>query len=324
MNWILQTEGIIDHYNQDIHNGNQPIRVLEHMNTYMFANTHSNFVEELTKAIEENGFAKNIDINLGDTKINRTPYLKCDDKSIHLDETFISYLWCVCHTAYTLYIQKIDYPRCNEQRAEEYYKIEQEKIDKANELFGYAKSLIVDFEEWDKENLPNPERYEAKDRDFIEQPNCFFTEAMKFILCHEYTHAIKHADKINKGTYEASHFIEFEREADSNSIELMKKGIFPTKINELAIQIGIVLGILSMFYFRATTNSEKHPNNEDRLVDALEQMELNNDSPCWGIALIGLNLWIEQFDLPYEWNNETDDKSAFYELIEQMKKNTNA
>ena len=322
MNWVLQTDGIIDHYNKDIHKGNQPIRVLEHMNLYMFTNTHPNFMEELTKAIDENGFEKNIYINLHDSKINKTLYLKCDDKSIHLDETFISYLWCICHTVYTLYIQEIDYPRCNEQLGKEHYKVEQEKIDKAKELFSYAKSLVVDFEEWNKDKLPNPERYDAKDRNFIEQPNCFFTEAMKFILCHEYTHAIKHVDKINKGTYETSNFIEFEKEADFNSIELMKKGIFTTKINELAIQIGIVLGILSMFYFNASTNSDKHPNNEDRLANALEQLELSDDSPCWGVALIGLNLWIEQFELPYEWDIKLDDKSAFYKLIEQIKEYT--
>lgn len=322
MNWILQLKGIIDHYNKNTHRGNQPIRVLEHINLYMFANTHPDFNSELIKAINENGFNKVIDINIGDTKINKTPYLKCDDKSIHLDETFISYLWCVCQSIYTLYIQNIDYPRCNKQLGKETYKVEEGKINKANELFSYAKSLIIDFTEWNKDELPNPEKYLAEDRDFIEQPNCFFTEAMKFILCHEYTHAIKHIDEINKGFYENSHFMEFEKDADSNSINLMKKGIFPNKINELAVHIGIVFGILSMFYFKATTRSEKHPSNEDRLVNALEQLELKDNSSCWGIALIGLNLWIEQFGLPYTRDINLQDKDAFYNLVAQIKENT--
>ena len=319
MNWLEQTDGIIDKYIKGIYYGNQPIRVLEHMNLYMFVNTHPFFIEELTKAIDENGLKKNIDINFGDSKINSTPKLKCADKSIHLEETFISYLWCVCYSVYTLYTHEIDYPRCNTQLACDYYKVEQEKIDKAKELFIYAKSLISYYTEWDKDNLPNPERYKAKDRDFIEQTNCFFTEAMKLILCHEYTHAIKHVDEVNKGTYELSHYVDFEREADFNSIDLMKKGISPNKINELAVQIGIILGILSMFYFSAKTNSKKHPNKEERLVNALEQLDLNDDSPCWGISLIGLSMWIEQFKLPYKLNIELKDKCAFYELIEQIK-----
>ncbi len=324
MNWILQTQGLINHYNAELHVGNQPVRVLQHMNTYMFTNTHVDFFKELTKAIEEHGFSKTIHINYGDTMIEHSPYIRNADKSIHLDETFISFLWCVCHTVYTLYIQEIDYPRCNKLRGFEYYKVEQDKIDKANDLIAYAKSLIVDFTEWNKDELPNPEKYLAQNRDFIEQPNCFFTEAMKFILCHEYTHAIKHVDQINSGEIETSHYIEFEEEADFDAIELMKKGIYPSKMNELAIQIGITLGILSMFYFKATTTSTKHPNTEDRLVSALKQLELEDHSPCWGIALIGLNLWIEQFNLSYEWDKSLSDKDGFYSLIEQIKESTSA
>lgn len=324
MDWIFQKKGVINHYNPKNHFGNQPIRVLHHMIIFIFQNTHPNFEKELCKTIEENGISKQINIIYGQNSIKRTPFISFVNKSIYLEETFLSYLWCICHSIYTIYLLKIDFPKCNIQNRKEIYKIDNEILEKAYELFRYAKFLIVDFEEWNKDKLPNPEKYLAENRDFIEQPNCFYTEANKFILCHEYIHAIKHIDDIVNNKYENSHFIEFEKEADFEAIELIKKGIFPNKMNELPIQIGITLGILSMFYFKATTSGIKHPNTEERLVSALNQLDLSDNSECWGIALVGIELWAEQFNLDLQWNKELNDKEAFNDLIYQIKEKTNS
>ena len=323
MNWIFQKKGEINHYREKFHFGNQPIRVLHHMNVFIFQNTNPDFEKELSKTIEEKGISKQINIKYGDHKITKTPYINFEDRAIYLEETFLSYLWCICQSIYTIYLQKIDFPKHNAYYGREVYKIDEEILDNAYELFRYAKFLIVDFEKWDKNKLPNPEIYNAELRDYIEQPNCFYTEANKFILCHEYIHAIKHIDEILNNKLENSHFIEFEKEADFEAIELIKKGIFPNKINELPIQIGITLGILSMFYFKATTSGIKHPNTEDRLVSALNQLNLSDDSECWGIALMGIELWGEQFELNLKWNKELKVKDAFDDIIMQIKKNTN-
>lgn len=319
MKWIFQTTGIIDHYQEKIHPGTQPIRVLHQMNLLMFQNTHPSFTEELTIAFDKYGFSKTVNIVHGETPIYKLPFISVKDKAIYLDETFLSYLWCISHAVYTLYIQEIDYPRTNSYVGYTKYKIDKSIIEQAQEIFAYAKALIKVFDKWDIDKLPNPERYHAEIRDFIEQPTIFYTEAIKFILCHEYVHAIKHLDKINNGTYENSHFIEFEKEADYEAIDLMKKGIFPSGINELAVHIGITIGILSMFYFRAETTAKKHPNTEDRLVSALEQLKLNENSPCWGIALVGLRLWSDQFKLNLQWDNTVSDRDAFYKIIQEIK-----
>ena len=321
MKFLFQRSGIIDQYKKH-HLGTQPIRVLNNMNLYMFMNTHPGFNNELATAIEQHGLSKKITINYGETKIEKTPYIHRVNKSIVLDETFLSYLWCICHSIYVIYLQTVDFPKVNKLAGYNKYPISQELITKAYELFDYAKSLISIFDKWDIDNMPNPERYLAEDRDYIEQPNMFYTEAMKFILCHEYMHAIKHIDKINSGEYEHSHFIEFEKEADYGAIELMKKGM-GTKSSAHPVPIGVTLGILSMFFFKSTTKALKHPNTEDRLVQALNQLELENDSPCWGIALVGLKLWSEQFGLSLHWDPLLPDKEAFNEVIRQIKATAN-
>ena len=323
MNWLVTTSGIINHYNSKIHPGTQPIRVLHPVNVYWFQNLHPNFMDELNVAFDKHGLSKTIDIVYGDEHIKFGPHIKVATKTITFHETFFSYLWCVTHAIYTLYVQTIDYPRLNKLEGFEKYKISEKQIEKAKILFTYAKSLITNFEKWDIENLPNPEKYLAEERDYIEQPNIFFTSAINFILAHEYVHSIRHIDQINKGVYENSSFIDFEIEADHDAIELMKKGIYPSGINLLGIQIGITIGILSMLYFRPVTKGTKHPNVEDRLVSALYQLHLSDDSPCWGFALIGIELWSQQFELDYQWDKALSDKQAFDAIIDQIK-STNA
>ncbi|HNY55930.1 MAG TPA: hypothetical protein PKI86_09900, partial [Chitinophagales bacterium] len=162
MSWLLQDKGIINHYNKEIHQGTQPIRVLHHMNIFMFQNTHPNFITELTKAFEQHGFSKKLNINFGETNIQSTPYIRCDNKSIYLDETFLSYLWCISHSIYAIYIQTIDYPRINKEVGFTKYKLSQEIENKAYELFDYGRSLIKIYSKWDIDHLPNPERYAAE------------------------------------------------------------------------------------------------------------------------------------------------------------------
>jgi len=319
MQWIFQTTGVIHHYKPDFHPGTQPIRVLHHVNVYWFQNLHPDFGNELTTAFDKHGLSKTLDIKFAEQPIQKGPYITVKDKTITIEETFLSFLWCISHSVYTLYIQTIDYPKLNAQQGRERYKISDKLIKNAKELFNYGKSLIVDFTKWDIENMPNPEKYLAEERDFIEQPNIFYTQAVNFILAHEYTHAIKHIDEIKKGVKDVSSFIAYEKEADHDAIELMKKGIFPSKINQLAVEIGVTIGILSMLYFSASTKGVKHPNIEDRLVDALNQLGLDDNSPCWGIALIGIELWSEQFGLEYKWDKNLSDKQAFEKIISEIK-----
>jgi Zn-dependent peptidase ImmA (M78 family) len=149
---------------------------------------------------------------------------------------------------YILYIEKVDCPALNRSLGKETYKISPEEIEKAQALFDYGKSLIAYYSPWDKENLPNPEIYQAEKRDYIEQTNMNFTEAAKFILAHELTHLEKHIDQLNKETPD-THYLSFEKEADAHAIEHILKSI--PLMGEMSVKIGVITGLLSMLYFSA-------------------------------------------------------------------------
>lgn len=333
MNWILQTQGTINLYDKNIHKGTQPIRIIHHMLIYMFQRTHPDFFKDLMKQIEEGKLHNELSLVFEKEPILisngqfRTPKINNHTRKIELHETFLSFLWCSIYSVYVTYLETIDYPRVNRENGEILHPRNQSNIDKAKELFDYAKYLIVDFKDWNKESLPNPEIYFAEKRDNVEQTNCFYTEAVKFILCHEFTHLKYHVDQIDNQTAN-SYFLAFEIEADNNAIDMMKRGMEQEKdpftiSHKLAIEIGIVFGLLSMFYFRANTSGLKHPNAEDRLTNALERLELVYNHFAWGIACVGLQMWDEQFGLKFNWcENPISYKGQYYDIIIQIKQRT--
>lgn len=329
MSWINQTTGNINHH-QETDFGTQPIRVLHWMNLFMFTRTHDSFFDELKEEIKTGKLNGEIDIVYAEEPIRKangqfnTPRANGVTRKIELHETFLSYLWCCTYSVFIRYVETIDFPNCNRLSGYEKYPISEENIAKANEVFDYARNLIVDFVEWDKTELPNPEIYEAEKRDYVEQTNCYYTEAVKFILIHEFTHLKLHIDEINKETPD-SQYLKYEIEADNNAINKIKSGL-PTApspladAHRLASENGIILGLLSMFFFKATTEGVRHPNSEDRLTNALESLDLINNDFAWGIACIGLKMWDEQFGLTFDWiENPASYQALYYNIIEQIK-----
>lgn len=322
--WLWQTEGIIDHGKRANFPGSQPVRVLTHVTIGFFQNTHQEFFDEIVELVKKGKLDNHLDLENGEEGLSmyngkyRTPKIYNASRKIYLHETFLSYQWCITYAIYTLFLEKIDYPRCNEIAGYKRYKVTPEKITKAKEVFDYARSIIPYFNEWDKDSLPNPERYPATERNYIEQANVFFTESIKFILCHELAHAKKHLDNLPDESCESC-FLEMEFEADNYAIDTILKGA--TQANRFVLEIGIVLGILSMLFFRSITSGKKHPNVEDRITNALERMGAASDSQAWAFACIGLELWDEQFEHYFDWTGKGNMsyKELYNKIVEQIK-----
>lgn len=323
MDWPFKKTGIINRYVANTTIGTQPVRIVHHMLLHVFKNTHDEFMSEILQEIELGKLDRELLISLGEEPIRMgqgkmgTPKVNIETKKIEIHETFLSYLWCCTYSVYISYLEKIDFPAVNKSNGKIVHVISPENIKLAEQLFEYGKYLIVHFMPWDKHTLPNPEVYPAENRTYVTQTNMLYTEAMKFILCHEFTHIKLHVDQINETTQD-SHYLNFEIEADNNAIELMKKGI--NSINQLAVENGIILAILSMFFFNAKTTGVKHPNFEDRLTNALERLDLNGNVHAWGIACMGLQMWDNMFGLNFKWTEEPISyQEEYYKIVAQIK-----
>jgi len=324
--WLWQETGTIDHGKRVGLPGTQPIRALTHVTIHFFQNTHNAFFDEIVELVKSGKLDRQLDLQYGEVPIEirpgkyRTPGIVNSTRTIQIHETFLSYQWCITYAIYTLYLETIDYPTVNAAAGYIAKKISPDKVDKAKEVFNYARYLIKHFDHWDKDELPNPERYPAAERDYIEQSNIFFTEGMKFILCHELAHAKKHLDELPDDSC-ISCFQEMEYDADNEAIDNILLGAGQER--KFIAEVGIVLGILSMIFFRSTTTGTKHPNVEDRVTNALQRMGAVEDSIAWAFACVGLELWDEQFDLKFDWKAKgtITFRDLYFNIIEQIKSN---
>jgi hypothetical protein len=322
--WVFQENGEINQYKEH-HQGTQPVRVIHHMLLFMFANSHREFTKELQEQVDAGRLNPVIAMIFAEEGLKKekgfhTPRVHADSRQISIHETFLSYLWCLTYSIYVLYIETVDYPAVNKEVGYEKYIISTEEIKKAKELFDYAKSMIAYYSAWDKTTMPNPENYLAEKRNYVEQTNLIYTEAMKFILGHEFTHLKRHIDQIDVETPD-SQFLVYEREADEEAIVIILKG--RNEINELAVNAGILVGVLAMLFFSSETGGgERHPDTLDRVTAALESLEIGEDDYTWGLACVGLSLWEEQFNISLKWLDQPDSpEQQFYHLIEQIKNN---
>ncbi|MDQ0639290.1 hypothetical protein QF042_002855 [Pedobacter sp. W3I1] len=91
-------------------------------------------------------------------------------------------------------------------------------------------------------------------------------------------------------------------------------------MGDIFVKVGIIVGLLSMLYFSANTTGVRHPNVEDRITNALESINIDDEHICWDIACIGLSLWEEQFDLQFDWLEVPESpKFQYSNLIQQIK-----
>lgn len=322
--WLTQTTGEINHYDHQQDIGNQPVRVLHKILKFYFYTSSESFSQELYELIIVGGIKQEIVITTGDepliqTTKELTPYVDAN-KQLEIHESFLSYIWCISYSMYILYNETVSYPTINHNVKYEKYKQNPEEIERAKQLLEYGLFLIYDFKEWDKDKLPNPEKYQAEFKDYTQQSSAIFTEAIKWILAHEYTHIKDHIDHFSQAT-STSHIFTWELEADKNATAIMKKSIQDDS-HAICVHGGVVCAILSLLFLDSKTDSLDHPNIEDRLTDALEQLDLTEDDYVWGLSCLGLKYWGNTYAIPIEIKKVGNShKDLYYDIIKQIKEN---
>lgn len=308
------------------HSGTQPIRVLQHNITFQFETTNPTFIELSKTIIKDKGLQPGISYYISENAIldkvdgyPHTPFVDGNGK-INIHETFLSYVWCICYSMLVLYEEAIAKASLNQISKTLIQNVDLDKINKAQKLFEYAKSLITSFSNWDKMDLPNPEEYSQDDVFYIERANGLFVYAINFILCHEFAHVEKdHIKKLRLGQNTVSHILDFEKEADGRAMDLVLSGI--TDRTKLSAEIGVLMGLSSMLFFKQKTMTTTHPATDDRMHELIIKANPTNADAHWGIATLAFKLWDQQFIKNFIWPNEVYDLKELYEMIRNQIKN---
>lgn len=310
----------IDLY-MDHQEGNQPVRVLGNVTLFRLIHENSDISSILKWGVLEKGMFPEIRIEYGDdalfdNKSNkfRTPRID-KDKKLVIHETFLSIIWMLSYTMLVYYCDKYEHPKLQETNPDKRFLGAQERLRTADELFNYCRQIIVDFQSWDIEKLPNPEKYLVEELDYTGQAKMYFSEAVKFILFHEFIHVAKHIDVIEDATEEER--LKFEVEADHLAYELLRSF---NNAPQFVYECGAVIGIITNFIVSRKTKLNNHPNLEDRLKFIVEKSTGLDRNITYGFACVGIELWAKQFDHYLDSGDFNNHIERFYHYYNQLKK----
>lgn len=299
------------------HTGQMPIRVLQHNLIYAFENMNPDFIELTRKVIAELNLDPGIEygMNREPVKSPRVIFGK-----IFIDESFLSYVWCVSFSLTVLYQEVIVKKSKNDYFRNEVEISDTDLVKKAYKLWEYAILLLDRYVKWDI-NLPNPESYDEHYEQLIPKINGLYITAMKFVLAHEFSHIeLKHNERLDNNLDQNEQSVIFEREADDRAIKLVLDG--RNNENRVTVNMGILLGLCSLLFFNSITKGETYPDTDER-IDAVIKVIHPKDSqdPMWGIATLAYRLWDRQYNKGLIWQERLESPMELYYSIKHQVEN---
>lgn len=307
----------VNYYNQEIHKGNFPIRVLAANIEYSFLNLAPNFKKEFETLLTQNNIENKIliEINLEPivNKYNIQPaFIKASDKIIRINEIFLAFLWILCYSFLVIYDEVVSKFALNLHRGKNLM-IDNNKKDEAFVLFNYGLSLINKYSQWDKK-LPNPEEYDNSNES-IEQANALFEYAVAFILAHEFAH-IKHGhlDMLSLRT-KPPKYIEYE--ADEEASDLLINTISCEK-DKAKMGFGLIVATTSSLFINNMLMSSSHPAPDERLKIIMEKLDLPEIDHLWGLSWLVFEIWKKCYHIELKSPEVISNyKDLFYQYLEQ-------
>lgn len=275
----------IDHFNKTHHKGNFPVRVLSYNFIQDFIKITPDFEMEFNYEVDSNNLPKTVKININKSKITEIAEIS-KYKGIEVYENFNQFLWSCAYSFIVIYDKAIFEPT----KKGEYKGIIDRNIEYVSGAIELFKNALLLFERYDSSvffKLPNPETYTQSEKYYIERANQVFSSAMVFILLHEFGHKYYGHLEVYSDDDKS---IEEEYEADEFAYKKISKNFFKNTIT--SHKLGIVVGIVSLIFTDNTLKGgNRHPDPDNRLINLIEKMQLDDGDNIWGVASLAFDLW---------------------------------
>lgn len=302
-------------YNQEIHKGELPVRVLPYNYIDWFQNVAPDFLEELKSEIEHNDLNPGLKYYVNREKITETAGISSTSE-IELNENFNQYLWCICYSLLVMFVEGIEKP----MHAGTYNGLfdgTNPFVQCANSVFNAGFDLLSTYKDKEFFELPNPEKYDEVDKGYIEMANGIFTAAMTFVLLHEYAHHLYGHTKFPSTSEES---IKEEFAADEFAIDKIAHNFSADTAH--VYKFGIIAGISSLIIMdKSLSGGDTHPDNDIRLKVAIEKMNLEDLDLLWGIASLTFTFWSTKHNIKLDLPPIVDNFKHLFDLtLESVRK----
>ncbi len=246
------------------------------------------------------------------------PYIDATGK-IHLDETFLSYLWSICYSSFVVFDEVFARP----QLEENFQRTEQQKIliAEAEQLFAYGLGLQSEYSDWPINELPNPEKWSEAENHYVEKTSAAFLQAVVFVMLHEFGHFyLGHLEhdaqlRVQQLSLTALESKQQEQDADNFATQTMMSGV-DWQINHATITCGIVVGLGAiLFLHNSLDGGAEHPDPQHRLYKALILMDLAPNDILWAFGAVILVQWSFYNNKPIPGNHTYNTYRENFELM---------
>ncbi|WP_158827549.1 phage exclusion protein Lit family protein [Mucilaginibacter lacusdianchii] len=272
-----------------------PVRTLCYNFSELFFNISPDFKSEFDVEVAS-GLSDKIHYKISAQPVREVAELKSykepgEVKSIQeivLYENYNQFLWSLCYSLLVLFDKGIHEPRLNGVYRGTF--VDTKQVREAWEVFKAGISLTTEFKRTIFFALPNPEM--DSNRKYVSLANAIYCAALEFILLHEFGHQFfgHYADDPNPEQSKEHEFL-----VDDFAIEKMSAHF--SKKDGPTLKAGILFGTLSFFFLdRRINGGDTHPDLDDRLIEIVDKLELNELDNLWGIASLGINLWGHHFN----------------------------
>jgi hypothetical protein len=226
------------------------------------------------------------------------PFVVLESKMVHLQESYLAYLWAMIYSSFVIYEHGVQEPMMK-GTFDGTCKYNSQELMRGKQLGDWAKRFAFQYEAWDDQLLPNPERHlDVIEKTLAGKANAMFLRAVTYLIAHEFGHLAGRHD-VETSNVER---IEQEKEADNFALAFLVDG----EASETEKQIsGAALVMLTCSNLFLTVEfpqvwKRRHPHTHDRIRNAISGLNLTAQKGkdyLYYLAAIGLKQFLDSKQL---------------------------
>ncbi len=266
--------------------------------------------------IKYNGLKNGISYNISTKPISDIAHIT-GDRKIEMFENYNAFLWCMSYALIVLFDESIQRPTLDGT----YTGIVDRSnplVKKALALFEYGMSLRIKYSSWPS-TLPNPEKYSEEDKFYVEKANGVFVCAITVVLCHEVAHQF--LGHLDYSPATKDEYLKDEQNADNFALDFVNKN-FEAPIYQ-TLRAGAVVAFSSLLFLnKSLDGGDYHPDQDFRLENIMNRLNLNDIDNLWGIASLSFKLWSVYYNKPYPLSSAFENyRDLFAHTLDSIRTN---
>lgn len=318
-------------FTQESHPGNFPTRILRYNITDHFANVRDTTYEYVLEGVSSGKVNAGIEVDIDRAPI-RTPFADCETKIIHLQESFIGFMWALSYSMFVIHEEGVQKKLlANQFRGQ--INFDSDLLKRAKALFDWAITLKDEYSDWDP-NLPNPESFlNDTEKWYAEKVNGIFSDAITYDLFHEFSHLVnnhceglgnllkKEAKKLT--VEERALYKQIETEADNNAFDSIIQE-FDSEKYKLHKGLAIIIAHVASLFIIKNPRSVKqivHPDIDNRISNSIERLNLDEDADSdyvWSFGALACKFFFDNHGIPTDLSDSATTKELFFRYLNKF------